>query len=87
MRDVLAIRLSDQERRQVAEAAERFGKSLSGFVREAALAASARVTGKVGEAERPDDDGTASVYADRGLVALERPRHMVDGEWTGRYLP
>jgi Protein of unknown function (DUF1778) len=86
MRDVLAIRLSDQERRQVAEAAERDGKSLSGFVREAALAASARVTEKVSEADRRDDDGPASVYADRGLVGLERPRHMVDGEWTGRYL-
>jgi hypothetical protein len=29
---------------------------------------------------------TGSVYADCGLVGLEPVRHMVDGEWTGRYL-
>jgi hypothetical protein len=85
MRDVLAIRLSEAERRQVAEAAERFGQTLSGFVREAALQASARVTVKVSEAV--EDDGQASVYGERGLVAVEPVRHMVDGEWTGRYLP
>jgi Protein of unknown function (DUF1778) len=72
MRDVLAIRLSQQERRQVAEAAERLGKSLSGFVREAALAASARVTGKDGEGDTGDN----------GLpfVALEPVGYWVDGE-------
>jgi hypothetical protein len=78
-----AIRLSEQERRQVADAATRLGNSLSGFVREAAPQASAWVTGKVGELE---DDEPASVYTERGLVALEPVRHMVDGEWTGRYL-
>jgi Protein of unknown function (DUF1778) len=84
MREVLAIRLSPAERRQVAAAAERVGKSLSGFVREAALAASARVTGKVGEHV---EDESASVYDSRGLIGLEPVKHMVDGEWSGRYLP
>jgi hypothetical protein len=30
---------------------------------------------------------TGSVYDERGLVAVAPVRHMVDGEWTGRYLP
>lgn len=71
----------------MAEAAERFGKSLSGFVREAALQAAARVTGKVGEAGRRDGGEPASVYGERGRVGLEPVKHYVDGEWTGRYLP
>lgn len=87
VRSTVSVRFSEAERRQVGAAAERLGQAASSFVRDAALAASARVTGKVSEAERPDGDGSASVYADRGLVGLERVRHMVDGEWTGRYLP
>jgi hypothetical protein len=81
---VAATRLSEREWAQVAAAAGRLGESVSEFMREAALA---RVTGKVSEAERRDEDGPASMYADRGLVGLEPVRHMVDGEWTGRYLP
>jgi hypothetical protein len=87
VRETVSVRFSEAERHQVAAAAERSGQAVSSFVREAALQASARVTGKVSEAERRDDGEPESVYAERGLVALERPKHMVDGEWTGRYLP
>jgi uncharacterized protein (DUF1778 family) len=87
VRETISVRFSEAERRQVAAAAERSGQAVSSFVRDAALAASARVTGKVSEAERRDGDEAASVYADRGLVGLERPKHYVDGEWTGGYLP
>jgi uncharacterized protein (DUF1778 family) len=75
MRDVLAIRLSEAERRQVAEGAARFGKSLSAFVRDAALQASADISRKVTErAER-----------DEFPIAVAKPvRHMVDGEWVER---
>jgi hypothetical protein len=91
VRSTVSVRFSEAERQQVALAAERSGQAVSSFVREAALAASARVTGKVSEAERRDDGELPSVYADYSLgniplVGLERPKHYVDGEWTGRYL-
>jgi len=75
MRDVLAIRLSEAERRQVAEGAARFGKSVSAFVREAALQASAGITRKVTEQVERDE---------LPIVVVEPVRHMVDGEWVER---
>jgi hypothetical protein len=77
MRDTVGVRFSEAERRQVGAAAERVGKAVSSFVREAALAASARVTGKVSEREDRDE---------LPIVAVEPVWHMVDGGWTGRYL-
>jgi hypothetical protein len=74
---VAATRLSERELAQVAAAAGRLGEGVTEFVREAALAASARVPGKVSEREERDE---------LRIVALEPVRHMVDGEWTGRYL-
>jgi hypothetical protein len=73
---VAATRLSEPECAQVAAAAARLGESVSAFTREALLAASARVTGRVSEQERDE----------LPITALEPVRHMVDGEWTGRYL-
>jgi uncharacterized protein (DUF1778 family) len=67
------IRISDAERVQIARAANRLSKPLTSFVREAALAASARVENKVVVKEKPPPE--------RELVVIE-PRtdhHLVDG--------
>ena len=76
MRYVFAIRLSEAERRQVAGGAVRSGKSVSAFVREAALQASASVTRKVAEPEERDELPN---------IVVEPVRHMVDGEWVDSY--
>jgi uncharacterized protein (DUF1778 family) len=68
------------EREQIAGAAARVGVTLSGFIREAALQASARVVEKVSvRAPEPEPE--------RGLVVLggEEPSgHWVDGELVRR---
>lgn len=45
-RSVVAVRLSDDERVQIAGAAGRLGVTVSGFIRQSALQASALVQGK-----------------------------------------
>jgi uncharacterized protein (DUF1778 family) len=88
MRDVLAIRLSEAERHQVAGAAERFGKTVSAFVREAALQASALAVERATVREQkanPNAQRVADCADDENLVALEPVRHMVDGEWVESY--
>jgi hypothetical protein len=63
------MRLSDAEREQIGRAAARLKLPLSGFVRRAALQASAVVEGKV--AVRPEDG--AGVNPDRGVTAPLEP--------------
>jgi uncharacterized protein (DUF1778 family) len=64
-REVLAIRVSDQEREQIAGAAARLELTLSGFVRQAALQASAVVGRKV-SAQAPPPERES-----RGVVLLD----------------
>jgi uncharacterized protein (DUF1778 family) len=76
-REVLAIRVSDQEREQIAGAAARLKLTLSGFVRQAALQASAVVGRKV-SVQAPEPPERES----RGVVLLdaEQGSHaFVDG--------
>jgi hypothetical protein len=73
VRSVSTIRLSDQERGQIAAAAARLKLPLSSFLRQAALQASAVVERKVSVRENPPPE--------RELVVVE-PRtdhHFVDG--------
>jgi hypothetical protein len=70
-RDVLAIRLSGPEREQIAKAATRQKLTLSGFVRSAALQASARVLEKVTPAKPP---------APKPAEARETPLVLIDDE-------
>jgi hypothetical protein len=87
MRDVLAIRLGDDERAQVQAAAARLELTLSGFVREAALEASARVTRRVSvQASEPPEAPERESRTDRsehGTVVLVDPEEgshaFVDG--------
>ena len=78
MREVVPVRLSDQEREQIAGAAARLELTFSGFVRQAALEASARVVEKVSvQAPEPPEREPQSVV----IVEPEpKPRHWVDGE-------
>jgi uncharacterized protein (DUF1778 family) len=77
VRDVLAIRLSDAERRQIQLAAARLGLSLSGFIREASLQASAVVDGKVSvKAPEPEPEREPLALAEPVPVRV----HYVDGE-------
>jgi hypothetical protein len=73
MRSVSTIRLSDQERSQIAAAAARLKLPFSSFLRQAALQASAVVERKVSVRERPP--------AGRELIILEptTPHRFVDG--------
>jgi hypothetical protein len=76
-REVLAIRLSDQEREQIAGAAARLGLALSSFVRQAALQASAVVGRKV-SVQGPEPPERESL----GVVVLdpeEGSHAFVDG--------
>jgi uncharacterized protein (DUF1778 family) len=77
MRDVLAIRLSDAERAQVAGAAARLELTVSGFVRQAALQASAVVGRKVSvQAPEPLERESLGVV----LLDPEQSSHaFVDG--------
>jgi hypothetical protein len=77
VRSVVPIRLSDRERGQIAGAARRLQLTLSRFVRQAALEASARVERKVSVAAPPEPE----------LVVVEsEPErvHYVDGEPVSR---
>jgi uncharacterized protein (DUF1778 family) len=79
VRSVVPVRLSVQERGQIARAAGRLELSRSGFVRQAALQASAVVERKTSvKAPEPEP---------RGLVVVgpEPSRHLVDGEWIERW--
>jgi uncharacterized protein (DUF1778 family) len=80
VREVVPIRLGADERRQIAGAAARLGVTVSGFVREAALEASARVVQKVVAVripELPDRKREAEVvFVDAG----PKREHWVDGE-------
>lgn len=80
MRAVVPIRLSDVERGQIAAAASRLGLSLSGFVRQAALQASAVVERKAAvKAEPPAVEAEPSALVVVGNDDEERV-HYVDGE-------
>jgi uncharacterized protein (DUF1778 family) len=81
MRAVVPIRLGDDERAQIAAAASRRKLTLSAFVREAALQASAVVEGKA-TIHIPEPEPERLL----GLVVSEPEpaRHMVDGEWVVR---
>jgi uncharacterized protein (DUF1778 family) len=80
-RDVVPFRLSGREREQIASAATRQKLSLSAFVREAALQASAIVEGKV-SVKASEHEAPTEREHDRPLVPLdtEREPHIVDGE-------
>jgi hypothetical protein len=75
VREVVAIRLSDAEREQIAGAAARLELSLSGFVRQAALhQASARVTKKASvqasEPPEPEPLGVVLLHREQGSHAF-----------------
>jgi hypothetical protein len=76
-REVVPIRLSDREREQIAGAAVRQTLTLSAFIREAALQASAiitrKATVKASEQEPPPPHEPIILDSERG-----RP-HVVDG--------
>jgi hypothetical protein len=80
VRSVVPIRLSDAERGQIQAAAARRKMTLSGFIRQAALASSAIVEGKawvrVPESE-PEREGLL-------IVDTEPAGHYVDGELIRR---
>jgi uncharacterized protein (DUF1778 family) len=77
-RQVVPIRLSGPEREQIAKAAARQGKTVSGFVRESALASSAVVTERVTPVRAPEREVAQPREAPFVLVKEERPR-IVDG--------
>ena len=86
VRSVVPIRLGDGERQQIAAAAARRKLTLSGFVREAAVAASAIVQGKATvqrpSAPRVGVEAPTVVDSGRGVVVVdpEPAEHWVDGE-------
>ena len=79
MREVTPIRLSAAEREQIHAAAARRKLTLSGFIRQAALEASAIVEGTA-TVKAPEREEPESGYG--GLVVLEAEPtgHWVDGE-------
>jgi uncharacterized protein (DUF1778 family) len=80
-RSVVPIRLGDSERAQIARAASRLQLTLSGFVRQAALQASAVVDRKASMVSKPRDADLDQSMSERGLVVVEPEReHYVDGE-------
>jgi hypothetical protein len=83
VRSVTPIRLSDAEREQIQAAAARRKLTVSGFIRQAALQASAIVEGKA-TAKAPEREEPGSGYG--GLVVLETEPtgHWVDGELVHR---
>jgi hypothetical protein len=77
MRSVVPIRLSDQERGQIASAATRLQLTLSGFIRQAALQASAVVERKASvKAKTPAEPERREL-----VIADVEPsiHHYVDG--------
>jgi hypothetical protein len=85
VRAVVPIRLSDAERGQISAAAERLGLTLSGFLRQAGLQASAVV-----ESEASGEDADTEPAPERPLIVLEfgaeQKAHYVDGEKVERGL-
>lgn len=73
---MIGARFSDAERAQVEAAAARFGLNLSGFVRQAALQASARVERKVSVTEKTSEPERSPFV----LLDAEPAGHWVDGE-------
>jgi hypothetical protein len=73
---VVPIRLSDQERGQIASAATRLELTLSGFVRQAALQASAVVERKASVKEKPAAEPKRPPLV---MAAAESDHHFVDG--------
>lgn len=85
MREVVPVRLSGAERAQIAGAAGRRKLTLSGFIRQASLQASAVADGKA----TPKVQATDRKIAERGppplvVVEPELPEHGVDGVRVGR---
>jgi hypothetical protein len=77
-REVVPIRLSDREREQIAGAAARQTLTLSAFIREAALQASAIITRKATVKEREPEP--APPPHEPIILDSERGRpHVVDG--------
>jgi hypothetical protein len=84
-REVVPVRLSEAERAQIGNAARLQGLSFSGFLRQAALEVSARVTRKVepvrnrAETRRPTADTSSrpSIFV---TDESEPTPHWVDGE-------
>jgi hypothetical protein len=72
-RQTFTIRISDAERIRIARAATRLGKPLTSFVREAALAVSARVEKKVVAKEKPPPERELHIIEPR------TDHHFVDG--------
>jgi uncharacterized protein (DUF1778 family) len=81
-REVLALRLSEAERGQVAKAAELSGMPLSSWVRSAALQASAIATGRATVAPPRAPDRRVLVMLDLGPESARE--HYVDGELVRR---
>jgi uncharacterized protein (DUF1778 family) len=74
---LVAVRLSDQERKQITAAAGRLKLPLSSFIRQASLQASAVVEKKVSPAvARPVEPEPEP----RELVTVDAKPHYVDGE-------
>jgi hypothetical protein len=81
-RDVVPVRLSDAERAQIESAARTQGLSFSGFVRQAALEVSARLTRKV-EPVREKAEAREPTPSRTPIVVMDEPEpkpHCVDGE-------
>lgn len=79
MRGVVAIPLGDCERRQIAGAADRLGVSLSGFVRQAALQASAVVERKASVKAREEREaGREPGLSYRAQAGWAHGRRRVD---------
>ena len=77
-REVVPIRLSSAERRQIARASERRNIALSAFIREAALAASAFVGGRV--TPRPVEAPERVLAVQEERLEEEPQVYFVDGE-------
>jgi hypothetical protein len=77
---VLGVRLEDAGRAQVEAAARRLGLPVSQFARQALLAESARVEGKVSPATAPEREAPPPREAPLVLVdEPERPGRLVEG--------
>jgi hypothetical protein len=81
-RSVVPVRLGDSERGQIGSAADRLGKTLSAFIREAALQASAVVERKAAvhsvlnkPAPEPEEREPVGVV----MIDPEPTTHVVDG--------
>lgn len=75
-RSVFPIRLSDRERQQIEDAAKRRQLTIGGFVRQAALQASAVIEGKARVKEQAVEHPSRELI----MVDAEPVGHWVDGE-------